>query len=240
MLSKKHSHTYLTSILGAVLTVLGYFISPVAGIYWMVIVNRSLALFVISVTCVFIINRKISETKILLLNSSLEQLATRDSLTNIGNRLLFKYVINKEIDKAVRYNRSFSLISFDIDHFKKINDSFGHDIGDKVLTDLTRLVGSYIRQADSFFRIGGEEFAVILTETELCDAQKAAEEICRKVSDCNDGFMNSVTISLGVTSINENDDIDKIMKRADIAMYNAKESGRNQVCVFTGDKANIV
>jgi len=236
--SEKHSHTYYVSVTGAALTILGYFFSDKAGIFWMVIVNRSLALFVIFITGLFVINRKMSESKIKALNNKLQQQATTDSLTNIGNRLLFSDIINKEIENAIRYNRFFSLIYFDIDHFKNINDTHGHDVGDKVLIKLTQIISNNIRIADSFFRIGGEEFAIILTETDIEAAKNIAEKLREKISNINEGVMASITISIGVTSMDKTDNTENLMKRADIAMYKSKNNGRNQVNVLCEQRAS--
>jgi len=234
--SEKASHTYIVSTLGAILTILGYYFSPTAGaISWMVIVNRFLALFIISVTCYFVLHRKTSEKKIIVLNERLRKLANTDILTNIANRLLFNKVLNEEVRRSIRYNNPLSIIVFDIDFFKKINDSFGHDVGDKVLIELAKLVNKKIRKTDYFFRIGGEEFAILLTETELENAKNVAEIIRKMIEDSdkqNMLNMKSLTISLGVTSFQKNDSKESFFKRADVAMYNSKNNGRNQVSTF--------
>jgi len=232
--SKNKYDTYLVAVTGGILTVVGYFLSPVeGGVAWMVIANRLIALFTITVAALFVTHRKASEKKIKLLNEKLETLSCTDPLTQTGNRLHFNNTMTHELARAVRYKLSLSLLMFDIDHFKKINDKYGHDIGDKVLVNIVTLVNNTIRKTDSLFRIGGEEFMIILTDTSLENAQKAAVNLCKTVFHHNNDVMNGVTISIGVTEMTKNDSMESILKKADMAMYEAKNSGRNRVCCFT-------
>ncbi len=228
--TNKEKDTYIVATGAALLTITGYFLSPVTdGVFWMVIANRLLALFVIFTTMIFVIKRKVSEKEIKILNHKLQQLADTDPLTKTGNRLLFNKVINDEMERAKRYLYPLSLLMLDIDYFKKINDSFGHDSGDKVLVSLTNLISEKIRKTDSLFRVGGEEFMVVLTGTDIENAKNVAESLCVKVSDYNIELMDGVTISVGVTSLLDNDTLESFMKRVDEAMYKSKETGRNRV-----------
>ncbi len=226
----RQKDTYSVATGAALLTITGYFFSPVTdGVPWMVIANRLLALFVIFVTAVFVIKQKVSGKEITLLNQKLQQIADTDPLTGTGNRLLFNKVINSEINRVQRYNHPLSLLMFDIDHFKRINDSFGHNAGDNVLVSLTKLISENIRKTDSLYRVGGEEFIVILTGTDLENAKNVAESLCSTVSDYNVGLLDWVTISIGVTSLLKNDTMESFINRADGAMYDSKKTGRNRV-----------
>ncbi len=160
----------------------------------------------------------------------LEKTAVTDPLTGIPNRRFFQEKLREEIQLAQRYGRPFSLILMDIDHFKKINDKFGHDIGDKVLAEFASLVERHIRDSDFFCRIGGEEFAVILPETTLNDAVRVAKKINKIVRE-NPSVTVSVTVSLGVVEYTKGESEADIYKRADHALYKAKSSGRDRVVI---------
>ena len=232
IVSRKKNYTYFIAIVSFILIIVGYFVSPLSGaVSWMVLVNRFLSVTVVLITASFILNRKSYEKQISDLNSTLEELANTDALTHIGNRLSYNNAIVAEVERAFRYNNSLSLLMFDIDFFKKINDSFGHDVGDEVLINLSKTIERHLRISDYFFRIGGEEFAVILTETDSSNAEDVALSLCKIVSEHNDGVLKGVTISIGVTSLIQSDNHDSILKRADLAMYRSKENGRNQVSV---------
>jgi polar amino acid transport system substrate-binding protein len=146
--------------------------------------------------------------------------AYKDKLTNINNRM----ALDKELNKI----KKGSIIYFDIDFFKKINDKYGHDMGDYVLKEISKLVAENIRSNDIFGRWGGEEFLIILPNTPFESALKVAEKIRKVVENYNFKGIN-VTISLGVSEIIENEQIEYAIKRADEALYEAKKSGRNQV-----------
>lgn len=161
---------------------------------------------------------------------ALERLSVTDHLTQIFNRLKFENVLETEIQRAKRHNRTFSLIIFDIDHFKNINDSFGHEVGDNVLRKLTKIISVHIRAIDIFARWGGEEFIILIVENNIEDAKSFAEKLRRDVEST--GFDSGrLTCSFGVTEYIENDDTSTIIRRADMALYEAKRNGRNLVCV---------
>ncbi len=233
--SKRKIDTYLVAVAGVILTIVGYFYSPVAGgIPWMVVFNRALAIFVIIVTAMFVIDRKKSEEKIMALNKELLELAHRDPLTGIKNRLSFMKSIEEEIDRAERYDIPFSVIMFDIDFFKRINDTFGHATGDEVLKRLAEVVNESLRKSDNLFRIGGEEFVVTLPNTDLEKAKIVAEKLRRVVCKTSFGKPGRITISVGVTQATEDDDADTLIDRVDEALYRAKHNGRNRVEVIKG------
>lgn len=163
--------------------------------------------------------------------TQLMELATKDKLTGAFNRHKWDEQIKGELALANR-GHYFSLILLDIDHFKKINDSYGHDMGDKVLKHLVNSLRHRLRETDMLFRIGGEEFAVLLRDTNREDAARVAELLRRNTEMLSDSDIPSFTISLGVTDYHDMDDQERMMKRADILLYEAKHAGRN--CVKVG------
>lgn len=181
--------------------------------------------------------RRIMEETILKHSSELEQLANTDSLTGINNRRSLIDKLVEELHRAERYNRPLSLLMVDIDHFKHVNDQYGHNAGDAVLIEFCRTIKSALRKNNSFGRIGGEEFAIILPETTLENAIVVAELLRQKIENAligiRDGLTLQITCSFGATvALSVNDTISDIMRRADVALYQAKNCGRNRV-MFT-------
>lgn len=180
--------------------------------------------------------RRIMEETILKHSSELEQLANTDSLTGINNRRSLIDKLDEELHRAERYNRPLSLLMVDIDHFKHVNDQYGHNAGDAVLIEFCRTIKSALRKNDSFGRIGGEEFAIILPETTLENAIVVAELLRQKIENAlieiQDGLRLQITSSFGATvALPVNDTISEIMRRADVALYQAKDGGRNRVMI---------
>lgn len=179
--------------------------------------------------------RQITEQKKLL--EQLKFYAERDSLTGIWNRRKWIELAEYEVRRAERYKRPLSLIYIDIDHFKNINDLIGHIAGDKVLSDFTKLISSQIRENDIFGRIGGEEFAIILPETNKENAKIVAERLLKVTADNKIKFSNievSITISIGVTAYEcdvEGISLEELMRKGDRALYEAKRLGRNRIYV---------
>jgi two-component system, cell cycle response regulator len=161
------------------------------------------------------------------------RLTTIDGLTQIFNKRYFLENLEREIARSQRYRRALSLVMFDIDHFKKINDSYGHLAGDYVLKLLASTVKAKIRREDLFARYGGEEFAIVLPEIDNPNARAFAEKIRQIVEKQDFRFENTrirVTISMGVASIDEEiADAAALIKRADERLYEAKTAGRNRV-----------
>ena len=157
----------------------------------------------------------------------LEVLVVKDTLTNIGNRRFFHQKLDDQIVLTQRYNNPFSLIICDIDFFKKVNDNYGHDVGDKVLVTYTKYISSILRGTDIFCRIGGEEFIVILPNTTKDKAYLLAQKLRKSVE--NYKAVLPVTMSFGVAEYEKGDDTISLYKRVDIALYKAKETGRNKV-----------
>ena len=166
-----------------------------------------------------------------LKNRELEKLSTTDSLTKLYNRLKIDELLEKTLYSAVRYGRVFSLIMIDIDHFKKVNDTFGHLVGDKALLQLADILRAQVRKTDHLGRWGGEEFLIISEDTDLKGAELMAEKLRTAVARASFPDIGSLTISLGVKSYQEGDSRITMIQRVDTALYRAKESGRNQVVV---------
>ncbi len=154
--------------------------------------------------------------------------AINDSLTEIFNKGYFDEYLEYEIARAVRRQDSFSLIMFDIDHFKRVNDTYGHHRGDYVLKTLAAVVRKCKRGSDVLARIGGEEFIVLLPDTGLNHAVELAERIRTNVESYPFEEIGKITVSLGVTEFRQTDSNESIMKRVDSAMYLAKNNGRNR------------
>ena len=165
-------------------------------------------------------------------NISLSERVSIDNLTGIKNRYYFDERIKEEVDLAKRQKVSFSLLLFDLDHFKLVNDNFGHDIGDKVLKRVTDAVSKIIRSYDIFARWGGEEFVVLMPNTTEAEAVLAAEKIRKAVEDIIHPDIEKITISIGIAIWEVDDDVDQIFVKADKALYTAKNQGRNRVMVY--------
>ena len=154
-----------------------------------------------------------------------------DELTKCKNRKAYNESITKEISLSQRYdNITFSIILCDVDHFKSINDNYGHNIGDEVLMDMCKLINTSLRKNDCLYRIGGEEFIVILPHTKVEDAiltsQKLKDIIEDKLNIIEDKI---ITVSIGVTEFKDDDTEDSIFKRVDEYLYNSKNNGRNMI-----------
>jgi len=163
-------------------------------------------------------------------HEELSRLAAIDPLTNINNRRVFVERIRESVAMRKRHHEINSLITIDIDFFKKVNDTFGHAKGDEVLVNLANLLRARLREGDSAFRIGGEEFAVLLQSTNATDAMNLAEELRAQVENYALLAEYPLTISLGVAECTENDSEATWLKRTDAALYQAKNTGRNRIC----------
>jgi diguanylate cyclase (GGDEF)-like protein len=168
-------------------------------------------------------------------NFRLHELVFCDALTGLYNHRFFQEAMDRELDRSKRYKRELSLIIFDIDHFKKVNDTYGHLVGDRVLVALSRTTEHAVREADIIARYGGEEFAVILPETDFAATRVVAERLRSDIENMHidvDGVPLNITVSVGYTSYSHSASIqDKraVIGMADKALYIAKQSGRNMV-----------
>jgi diguanylate cyclase (GGDEF)-like protein len=157
-----------------------------------------------------------------------------DPLTATGNRIALDNAIQRELQWAQRYRHHLSLLMIDIDHFKNINDSFGHFVGDQVLQTVAKAITTSTRQTDKTFRYGGEEFVVVLGKTDAQGAALIAERIRQHIASLTinvDAHCVQATVSIGVSTLIENEKVKNLFDRADQALYAAKNQGRNQVVV---------
>ncbi|MCX7969965.1 MAG: GGDEF domain-containing protein [Negativicutes bacterium] len=177
----------------------------------------------------------LTDTGELLLQASirLHRQSITDSLTGVHNRMHILNSLRREIERVRRYPSALSILMIDIDHFKTINDRFGHPTGDSVLKSISQCLASTLRTVDMIGRYGGEEFLIILPSTDLPGAAIVAERLCRLVSDCHILADHQVTVSIGCAELSPDDDIESLITRADRELYRAKASGRN--CVAAGN-----
>lgn len=173
----------------------------------------------------------------------LEQQASIDALTGISNRRHFYEQGEMELKRALRHNAPLAALMLDADHFKKVNDTHGHAVGDQVLKELTNTMAKTLREVDLFGRIGGEEFAVLLLNTDSAKALDVAERLRLKLEQCKlplpAGGSISFTVSIGLAMLSgEERQLGCLLKKADAALYQAKQQGRNRVVSFTADMPN--
>ena len=167
----------------------------------------------------------------------MRKLATTDALTGIANRRHLVETGEHEVRRLARYGGCLSILMLDIDHFKSVNDTWGHPTGDRVIQALARTVTGFMRDQDMVGRLGGEEFAALLPETDLGGAQTIAERLRTAIQDAaevtaDDGSVIRFTVSIGISAMAVEETFEDVIRRADQGLYKAKESGRN--CVMTG------
>lgn len=202
-----YCHSYL---LGIETTTLGFIMPGIAGIVFGYLLARNH-----------------------ILHLQLVKRASIDVLTGTYNRMQCNYFLLAEIDKVNRYGGTFSVIYIDIDHFKVINDQYGHPVGDEVLTTFSKIISSLNRTSDIFSRYGGEEFLIIAHETDAGNATQHAERLRLEVEQYPFEKIDHLTCSFGVTEFRrDSDTVKSIIKRADDALYKAKKNGRNRVIEF--------
>ncbi|TLP37494.1 sensor domain-containing diguanylate cyclase [Arcobacter arenosus] len=166
------------------------------------------------------------------LKTQLEHLAITDKLTGINNRLKIDELLQNEIVRSKRYNHAFGFAIIDIDNFKSINDNYGHQVGDSVLIKIAKILKENIRNVDYLGRWGGEEFVIICPETSLEGTLKLMEDLKKIIESESFETVGTVTASFGLTLFDLEDDASTILKRADDALYKAKDDGRNKVVVL--------
>jgi diguanylate cyclase (GGDEF)-like protein len=162
-------------------------------------------------------------------NEKLEYLASIDPLTEIANRRRLDELLEDEFQRAIRYGGELSLILFDIDHFKAVNDTRGHQVGDEVIAGVAMIAKEASRRSDSLGRWGGEEFLIIAPQTSNTGAVFFAEKLRLAIENTTFSEDVSVSASFGVASIRADESIQQVLKRADVSLYRAKELGRNRV-----------
>lgn len=176
-------------------------------------------------------------TELALYEHRLLEMNMRDGLTGVYNRRFLEQRLAEEFERHVRYSRNFSIIMFDIDFFKKVNDTYGHQCGDLVLKGVSGKIASMIRKSDFLARYGGEEFCCLLPETGLASAKLLAERFRTSIAELTQVYQSkdiTVTISLGVTELTrQHASPTSLLERADEALYQAKHAGRNQVVALS-------
>lgn len=186
----------------------------------------------------FAVRRQLQQQEDLRVRHILEQHASIDSLTGISNRRHFYALGELELKRALRHKTSLAALMLDADHFKQVNDTHGHAVGDLVLKELAKIMSHTLREVDVFGRIGGEEFAVLLPNTSFTQALEVAERLRLKLAACNlplpSGGHISFTVSIGLAMLaSEERQLGSLLKKADMALYQAKQQGRNCVVSFT-------
>ncbi len=181
------------------------------------------------------LQREIEERK--KAQAALERLATQDSLTGIANRRYFLEISSRIIEQAKRYRRPVSVVMIDVDHFKEMNDTFGHKTGDKVLVHISRCMQAVLRKVDVLGRYGGDEFVILLPETTQEGARRLTERLRQTITQqpiTAGGVSIPITLSIGLASnVNEPDlSLDELLQRADRALYDSKINGRDRVTFY--------
>ena len=162
----------------------------------------------------------------------------RDPLTGLPNRLAYEERIILEINRNKRNSENICIAMWDIDHFKKVNDTYGHEAGDRVLKLLSKIINTRVRKVDMFARIGGEEFVLLMPDTKLENALGLNEELRNSLADSGfhyDGSPCLITASVGIARIEEYDNPESVMRKADEALYKSKREGRNRCTIFTSE-----
>jgi diguanylate cyclase len=172
------------------------------------------------------LKEQLEESKIQLL---------RDPLTGVPNRLAYEERVAVEVHRWKRHKSPLCLAMWDIDHFKKVNDNYGHGVGDRVLKLFSEIIQSRIRKVDLFARIGGEEFVLVMPDTELATALTLNDKLRKQLEDCNfhyDGHHCPISASVGIAEFIEGDEAESVMEKADEALYKSKNNGRNRCTIF--------
>jgi len=181
--------------------------------------------------------RDISERELLL--EELHHQATTDGLTGAKNRLFFEQELKLLVKRVPSYHADLSLLLIDLDHFKLVNDSHGHGVGDQVLIGFVQAVADVLDESHTFARYGGEEFIILLPDFTQIQANELAQNICRICADKRHVRNITSTVSIGVSAFNpELDDCESFIHRADMALYQAKSQGRNQVQIHICDSSS--
>ncbi len=183
------------------------------------------------------ISRDITERK--LAEEEIKTLAISDRLTHLLNYIEFYIQLSEEIERAKRYKRNFCLLMVDIDNFKQVNDTYGHQAGNVVICDVANLLRDYVRNVDYVARFGGDEFTILMPEIIKKDSLTIAERLCRLIHQHEvtlpSGDKIQVTVSIGIACYSEDGNTnDQLIHAADQALYHAKSAGKNQICPYVG------
>lgn len=192
----------------------------------------SIIIFTILVEALFIFRPMVSKVK--RLAERLQQEASFDQLSGLFNRRAFAILAKKAVAHSIRYKDPLSLLTFDIDHFKSVKDSYGHDVGDTVIQHIGDIIKNSVRESDTVARFGGEEFVVLLPQTDEADAMLLAEKVRQKIENTPlelPKLIIEMTASCGISQFAASElAMDAMLKRSDKALYQAKKQGRNRVC----------
>ncbi|MFE6168653.1 sensor domain-containing diguanylate cyclase [Viridibacillus arvi] len=172
------------------------------------------------------------QIELMEINSGLVKISNTDKLTGISNRRFFQKKLEEQIVIYSKEEKTFSLLIMDIDHFKKVNDTYGHQIGDIVLVKLANILKIQVRTDDIVARFGGEEFTIILPDTDVEEAILIAQKLNRTIELAEWTETGNLTVSIGIATFSENDTESSIVKKADQALYDSKEKGRNRATHF--------
>ncbi|BCS56018.1 GGDEF domain-containing protein [Geobacter sp. SVR] len=226
--SQRTRFVLVVAIISSVLVVAAFLYKPPVETMWKVYFNRSLSLFIIWVTALLCLRIKMAALE-------LTRIASHDFLTGLLNRREIFKRLHIEMCRVDRIDKPFSVIMLDIDHFKVVNDTYGHQTGDLLLKETARILREHLREYDYICRYGGEEFLVVAPETPLQVAQELAERLRRILMETHFSFPAlpsiTVTVSAGVAQRIKGETIGALISRADAALYQAKNSGRNRVAV---------
>lgn len=192
-------------------------------------IDYSIIWKIIAVALLILLGTIYWNRRLQLLNKELERLSVTDKLTGLYNRVKLDERLEYEKERTDRFGQPFSVILLDIDHFKKVNDTYGHQIGDKVLIGIAQVLQNYSRATDIVGRWGGEEFLIICPQTDSVGVLKHAQTLCRIVASQEYPFVGNKTASFGVATFVQGEEIRMVMSRADAALYEAKHKGRNRV-----------
>lgn len=178
----------------------------------------------------------LAEMDLLEKNEELNSLSMTDTLTGLMNRRAIEPIIVNEINRMNRYNSPVSMLILDLDHFKRVNDNYGHEFGDRVLQHVAEMIRQICRKTDNFARWGGEEFLILAADTNSDNAIYLAEKIRRKIESSSVDSFKDLTVSIGISEYHRGEDFQDWFKRADIALYEAKDDGRNRIAVHKDDR----
>lgn len=236
LLARKPRIVIALTAAGILLTVTGLLLSKPGASLQVVMINRSMSIILICTIAIIALRHLQVEN---LLRESLENQAARDPLTDLFNRRHIFAIVEDELQRFRRYGERCSIILIDADHFKRVNDEFGHPAGDLTLRRIADLCQRAVRDSDSVGRFGGEEFIIVLPHTDTTQAAIVAERIRDAMHSEDIVWQNKsikVTLSLGVAEVGPGtDSFDELLKAADRALYEAKHAGRNHVAVAGSD-----
>ena len=206
------------------------------SLVWKILIG-SLFIITFSILWNIRINRLVGELRRLKneleeKNQKLNTQAVTDQLTGLYNRIRLDEALNSEMARQVRYNHVFGLVLMDVDHFKKVNDIYGHTTGDRVLVCLSRLLQANVRKTDTLGRWGGEEFLLICPDVDEQSLRLLAEKLRKRIEEYNFPGVRHCTVSFGASLFRKDESLTQLLERTDKALYKAKENGRNQVILY--------